>query len=825
MDKWAFGFLVGHFLSIQSPILLNWTFIVALVLIVMAIHLNVWQQQKQQFALFISGFLVASVLVFTHGQLFYQNQFIEKINQTYLLEGTVSSRLMPFEFISSSDIKPSMRFKFQVERIIDNNDSEVISQTTPFVFLTWYKPKVSLQYGDKIRVHAKLNESFGYRNQFGFDYRQWAFSKNIYAKGYIVGEVTRLTKPKSITNSKQSVYNQMVALTHGLKSQPYLLALLLGDKSQLSYQQKSLLNQAGISHIFAISGLHIGIVFFYLRLLFTLLLKRFSSHNKHHVLSLLPLICIWGYVYLLDGVISAQRAALFVSLWVLMGLLYVNISQFKRLLYIAVLSLIFEPWAILQSSWWLSFTAVFGILLFIARFSYLNQNTQAEANNERKFSFQLIHYRLKVFFFFQMFIWFWMLPVTVYWFAGFSLSGLVINLVVVPLFCIVLIPYLFIVSFVSLSCLNVFPLIEGGSLLSMLFVPLESVILWLISFLEQNSWTHIWITVANGIWMFLLLCIVFVLMYQAIVYESAFKRAFKQQTLLYSSVCSTFFLCMFYFFALNKSENSEPLEMRMMDVGQGTSIVFKRNNNVFIYDLGPVYKSGYSATSVVVKPTLVGLGINELDLLVISHQDSDHKGDISAIYPFISSNTKQYTSSCPNQTMYWQNTMIMPISPLLLEPFKNEIKISDNDKSCVLKVVDLISGYSVLLTGDISKNIELALVNLNNSAVPNILKSDVLISAHHGSKYSSSYQFLKAVEPDIVLHSAGLNNRFGFPTDEVQARITKLGISQLSSAEHGEIIMQFGTKNNDETFVIETKVQLNDWQPFWKKQNPFSIRL
>jgi len=232
-----------------------------------------------------------------------------------------------------------------------------------------------------------------------------------------------------------------------------------------------------------------------------------------------------------------------------------------------------------------------------------------------------------------------------------------------------------------------------------------------------------------------------------------------------------------------------------------------------LYDLGPVFISGFSATEAVVKPNLIGMGIGELDKVIVSHQDSDHKGDAKVIAKFFQ-HDEDFT--CPSKMGRWQHLTIHRLWP----PHGDIGETEDNDKSCVLKLVDDISGKSILLTGDISRSVELKLVNRHhNNEIE--LTADVLFSPHHGSKYSSSYPFLKAVESSYLIHTAGVFNHFNFPAKEVRQRAENLGIEQYSTSTSGQIIVKFG--QNMSPLVIESL--LDKLSPFWKKQNPFSFQV
>lgn len=840
MEKWALGYLLGHFLALQSPILPSSKLLILAFAITAVFLYLVWKISKPKlntFFVFLFGSLTAVFVVFYSSISFFTANFIDQQNQLYQVEGVVSSRVFNHDDVSDTqESNPSsavydkpIRFDLSISKIsvVTDSTTKQVVDSSNFqgvdgkISLKWFRPNITIQQGDSIRFMAKLNKAFGYRNAFGFDYQRYAFARQIFAKGYIKGDVEVLHTSAS---NKQNVFNLLVGVTGELDSQNYILALVLGEKRGISSQQRTELNHAGIGHLFAISGLHIAVVFLVLKYILGLLFSCWAHHYKYQWLTLMSLLPIWWYVFLLDGVISANRAALFVTLWAVINVLFCHITRLKKLLYIAVFSLLLEPFAMLQVAWWLSFGAVLGILIFIEWQTHSNSSSQAY-NKEQVTNYLWtgacwLWQKFKLLVQFQTFIFVWMLPFSIYWFAGFSLSGLLVNLFVIPLFCLILIPYLFVASFMVLLLAPV--LGEGGESLSFLFVPADWLIINVLGLIQDSMITQIWLEFANGLWpLFALLIILF---------WCGFHQGLKRVNVSLLIMLFTLPLTTFVWIYISSNWpdiTDQKLTMRVIDVGQGTSVIFQRNNRALVYDLGPSYPSGFSATKAIVAPNLNGQGIVSIDHLIISHQDADHKGDYVAISHMLNKDRQHYLTDCPQQAFYWQSTLVEPLWPNYIDgekPF--ESSLSDNDRSCVLKLTDLVSGVSVLLTGDISKDIEyrILMAQIENQDHTNVfdgIRSDIMFSAHHGSKHSTSYSILKAVQPSLLIHTAGLFNQFNFPSEVVQQKARTLAIKQISTSDMGETVVNFS--HNKGVFSVESTV--DKWSPYWKKQNPFSFDL
>ncbi|MDM8563918.1 DNA internalization-related competence protein ComEC/Rec2, partial [Candidatus Marithioploca araucensis] len=202
----------------------------------------------------------------------------------------------------------------------------------------------------------------------------------------------------------------------------------------------------------------------------------------------------------------------------------------------------------------------------------------------------------------------------------------------------------------------------------------------------------------------------------------------------------------------------------LLDIGQGLAAVIRTENYVLLYDTGKA-----SNGRAVILPFFRAKGIQQIDRLLISHDDSDHSGGAQSVLENF--RVDEILTSAPEkfkennarlcqagQYWYWDDVHFQ-----ILHPPKN-YQAKDNDRSCVLKITT--NGGTILLSGDIKKRTEYHLIK--HYLID--LKADILIVPHHGSKTSSTINFIRAVQPIIALFSAGYRNHFGHPKKEIVQR-------------------------------------------------------
>ncbi len=230
-------------------------------------------------------------------------------------------------------------------------------------------------------------------------------------------------------------------------------------------------------------------------------------------------------------------------------------------------------------------------------------------------------------------------------------------------------------------------------------------------------------------------------------------------------------------------------ELLAADIGQGNAVLVRTATHSLLYDAGPRYSLDSDAGHRVLVPLLRAHG-ERLDMLVLSHRDSDHTGgatavlamqpqaallsSIEATHPLQALRPAQRCEA--GQRWAWDG-----VSFEVLHPFDTDYRgfTRPNAVSCVLRISN--GRATALLAGDIERLQEAALV----ARTPELLHADVLLAPHHGSKTSSSAPFLDAVRPRIALVQAGYRNRFGHPASEVLDRYTQRHVRLVENTRCG----------------------------------------
>jgi competence protein ComEC len=247
----------------------------------------------------------------------------------------------------------------------------------------------------------------------------------------------------------------------------------------------------------------------------------------------------------------------------------------------------------------------------------------------------------------------------------------------------------------------------------------------------------------------------------------------------------------------------------VLDVGQGLAAVVRTRGHTLIYDPGPLYSAESDAGQRVVVPYLRALGVDTVDRLLVTHRDSDHAGGTASVKAALE--VKETLSSLDDpaserclagQTWTWDGVRFAILHPAAGD-YGNERK--SNNLSCVLQVE--AGGRRMLLTSDIEARDEAAL--LERSAKE--LKADVLLVPHHGSRTSSTHEFVDAVSAREAIIPAGYRNRFGHPKQEVVDRYTAAGARLWRTDRDGAVTVRLAADGIGVTAWREQRKRY--WQP------------
>ena len=662
------------------------------------------------------------------------------------LTGVVSAMPQAFEY--------GLRFDFLVEHA-DAKVPEKIS-------LGWYRgwrrevdeteeaelhAAPQLRVGERWQLTVRLKRPHGNLNPDGFDYEAWLLEAGIRATGHVrpASDNRRLERfvvtPRHLIEAlRESTRERLQRL---MAEQPYagiLVALAVGDQRAIEREQWQLFSRTGITHLMSISGLHVTM---FASLAYALI--NWLWRRSARLMLRIPaqraavaggLAAALGYCLLAGYAVPAQRtlymlAVVAVALWTR------RIVAPSRVLALALLLvLLVDPWAVLAAGFWLSFGAV--AVLFYIGGGRLGPGHWLTEWGRAQWAVTLAS-----------------IPALLLLFQQFSLVSPLANAIAIPVVSFLITP-------LTLAAALVPPL-------GFLLAPAHLLTSWLmagIGWLAELPWA-IWQQPAPPAWAWLtgLLGCLWLLL----------PRGFPARWL------GGLMLLPLLLQAAPRPAAGEAA-LVVLDVGQGLAIHIQTAQHDLLYDTGPLYGGEANGGNRVILPYLRARGVTRLDGVVVTHQDTDHSGGAEDVldglpvawlmsslgyeHPF--SALPVAASPCAaGQHWEWDGVRFEVLHPLA-EQYAAPSK-KTNDMSCVIRVSNAFG--SVLLSSDIEAVSEQALL----TRAADSLGSDVLIVPHHGSRTSSTAEFIAAVGARQVIYPVGYRNHFQHPRADVVERSRKTG--------------------------------------------------
>ncbi|MBL8430537.1 MAG: DNA internalization-related competence protein ComEC/Rec2 [Dechloromonas sp.] len=636
------------------------------------------------------------------------------------------------------DFSNGTRFEFDVNFPL--TAEAVVPQR---IMLSWYQgrrddeqfERLQVRPGERWRFTVRLKRPHGNANPGGFDYEAWLLERNIRATGYI-----RPNPPQRVDEMVWQPGYAIERARHAIRDSfarllpearyPWagvLVALVIGDQKAIHGELWTTFNRTGTTHLMSISGLHVTMV----AALFGWLVS-FGWRRAPALALRLPAqkagllaACLGAFAYaLLAGFAVPAQRTLYMLLVAAAAMLSGRIVAPSRILCLALLVvLVLDPWAVLAAGFWLSFGAV-GALL------YIGSATVGEVTGwwGRFRAWGIVQWAATLA----------SLPILLLVFQQFSLVSPLANALAIP-----------VISFI------VTPLALLGTLVPWWPIPAlaHQVMVWLMVFLEWCAMWPVWLSPAPPLWAALAagvgvaICLL--------------PRGLPGRWL------GVLLFVPALFWPVDKPPEGEAW-ITVLDVGQGLASVIRTREHTMIYDPGPLYSAESDAGQRVVVPYLRALGIDRVEMLMVTHRDSDHAGGTAsvraalAVDNIVSSVDGIGGQRCiAGQRWVWDGVVFEVLHPVA-DTYAIDGK--PNHLSCVLRVE--AGGRRMLFTSDIEAPDEAALLH----RYPDGLAADVLLMPHHGSKTSSTPAFLDAVGATQTIIPVGYRNRFGHPKPEVLAR-------------------------------------------------------
>ena len=636
---------------------------------------------------------------------------------------------------------------------IDPQKTQFIFQTdTLRISLSDYRHQFQFHAGEHWTLKVRLKPIHGRLNPGGMDLEKWAFYQKISATGYVM---------KSPFNHREATWSYHVRhLREIIRARLYqtldhpmmgiLLALVIGDRSQLSPELWEYFKQTGTSHLVAISGLHIGLIagfiFFIVQGLWRLSPKLCHGLPTRKAGLIASLFAALSYSLLAGMSLPTQRAFIMLACATLFFCGNRAVGLWMPYLLAMAISLTLEPLVLLSSGFYLSFGAV-GILVY-----GLNHQYRAYPRWQNTLRPQIL-----------MSI--GMIPMNFYLFKQLSGVGLIANIIAIPWLGMVILP----AALIGTLLVFIAPSL-ASSMLSMVCGQLEYFVAYLayLSHFEAAIWQYnppFGVALLSCIGVFLLIS----------------PRGLRHLGVI---------MLLPLFFPISHKLPQNTFDFALLDVGQGLATVIHTRHHTLIYDTGRGFNRFYNMGRQVVIPYLNEQHLFKIDTLVVSHPDNDHIGgarallehySIKTLYESALNRLKPYHETLCQQGIHWvwdgvQFEFLYPDSSVL-----NNRGLLTNNQSCVLRVQT--KNHRLLLTGDIEKEAEAHLIHSGQN-----LKAQWLVVPHHGSQTSSSVSFLKAVQPDIGFIGAGFLNAYRLPSKRILKRYQKMGVDLYNTAHCGAIL-------------------------------------
>lgn len=618
-----------------------------------------------------------------------------------------------------------------------------------------------LHAGERWQLIVRLKQPHGTSNPYNFDFEAWALEFNLRAMGYVFNKGDNHRIEEHVFSLGYSVERIREAVrTHFqsvLGKAPYvgvLGALAIGDQDSISAPQWQVFTRTGVNHLMSISGLHITMLAGLAFALCYWLWRRSSRLTlfipARKVAAVVGFLVALGYALLAGYGVPAQRtvymlATVAIALWSSR-----NIAPSQLLAIALIVATLFDPWAVISPGFWLSYGAV--ALIF-----YITANHLGTSNWFIEYA--RVQWAMSI----------GLIPLLLALFQQISLVSPLANAFAIPLVSFVVVPLTLLGALLPFDWL----LQLAHQSMSICMFALE----WLNS-LPDAVWTQhappAWCIIVGMFGIFWMLL------------PTGFPARWLGALMLLPM-----------FFIMPETPPLGASKLLIFDVGQGLAVAVQTHSHALLFDTGPDFNGEANSGNRILVPALRGLGIAQLDGLILSHNDLDHTGGATSVLQAMPINwvdssldfdneilrpVKDSRHCVDGQTWDWDGVHFEILHPSRAS-YLNE-NISNNNRGCVLRISS--GKQTVLIAADIEKDTEKRLLALH----PDKLPATLLIVPHHGSKTSSTPAFVQKVHPRIAVFTMGYRNKFHHPNPAVYARYHDIGSELLRSDEDGAIVVQ-----------------------------------
>ena len=714
--------------------------------------------------------LISIKRYFRYAKLF----FTKKVLIIIVISSIISNSIVLYKNKQYNDFANSLNMQeIQLKaKVISNeklnqfNKTYIISSNNKKFYLSINK-NAKIQYGDYIQVKGVLSKAKARTNYKGFDYKEYLKSQGIYG--------TIKSNEVQIISKKRKFFNQIFLKIKILIQRDFekeisniLLGTILGYTDEISENIKENFSKSNISYILAVSGMHIGYLIIFCTFIFDKIIgKRLSFF--------LSILIVLFYVKIIGYSPSAIRAMIMAIMLLSSKLLYRKSDVWTNLSLALLCILIYNPFSIKSIGLLLSYTATLGIILY-------SQNIRFKSK-----LFNAIGITISAMIFTS--------PIMAIYFNKISILSLIISL----LAGIIAGPIVFLG--LTYIVLGIFLKVD---IIKIIIILLVKILLFFANIGSKIFLNQIYVVTPILFEIFIFYIVVFLTFF----FISIYKPKRKQNRIFNKRIRNLISLAKYEFNQNKRKVLSfmliivvianiiifipKNLKIFFIDVGQGDScLIVTPHKKTILIDGGG--SENYDVGKNILIPYLLARRIKHLDYIMISHFDTDHVGGLLKVMEELKVDiaiVSKQAESCENYEKFIKIVKEKHMKVVVvgkgdrvriernlyfdvLWPKKDNLVsenvLNNNSIVCKLKYKE----FSMLFTGDIEEKAEKQIIQEYKNGLDK-LNSSVLKVGHHGSKTSSTKDFLDAIKPKIALIGVGENNKFGHPNYKVLERLEDL---------------------------------------------------
>lgn len=659
-----------------------------------------------------------------------------------------------------SDIQEKEYKKVCTAKIVRNNKKILInikmSQDIP-----------SIKYGDSLYIEGEFKQPEEARNYKGYNYKQYLKTKKII--GTVELEKVKILKSSngSFIHNIQKYIRDTINGTLTDEEGNLLLAILLGDKDKLSEDIQESFKTSNLSHMLAVSGAHVS----YIILGLTYVLQNSIIGKKNG--KIVCIIFLLAFMAITNFTPSVTRACIMAILTLLSSIIYRKSDVYTNISVAALITLIFNPYSLLDLGFQLSYGGTIGIIIFIKRIQEKKSNSKV-INYIKQMALVSIYANIII------------IPIMMYHFNTVSFTFIISNIMASPILVIIVITgFLFIITSITAKPLT--------RLIAIFIKPILSILIKISQICSKLPFSNILVVTP---YMFNVISF-----YAIILYCIKSKKNNKCKIIIGLLIVLILINFIIYIFP-------QKLRIFFIDVGQGDStLIITPDKKTVLIDGGG--SDSFDVGEKVLLPYLLDRRILKIDYVLISHFDTDHCGGILTIMEKVKVKNIIISEQAEHSENYERFKKLMIHKKIRLIEVKkgDKIKIGRYSEFKILFPTSRLlsenplnnnsivaqfnyNNFKMLFTGDIEKLAEQQILKTEKAEI----RADILKVAHHGSKTSSIPEFIKAVKPKIALIGVGKNNTFGHPNQQTIKNLENIKCRIYRTDLQGEIIIKIDQK-------------------------------